>query len=137
MGCFMPCLIRPEFLALEYCGCLKKVQDECVLAHGRKVHQELLDIGKSLMTYRKFPFSLMKFGRIFCYILFPRTFLSGTLAGSSSPGHSLWSQKESRKIRKKSGNNQGNSILLQGFFTGSHGRSLYQTNFEVLCDNFH
>lgn len=89
--CFMPCLVRPELLALEYYGCLKRIQGERVLVHGRKAQWQLLDIGKlPLVSYRKFPFSSMKFGRIFCYILFPRLFLSGTLAGSSSPGHSLW-----------------------------------------------
>lgn len=54
----MPYLIRPELLALEYCECLKRVQDEPVLVPGRKAQEELLDIGKlPLMNYRKFPFS--------------------------------------------------------------------------------
>lgn len=46
-------------------------------------------------------------------------------------------ERVQEKIRKKTGNDQGKSILLKGFFTRSHGRSLHQTNFEVLCGNFH
>lgn len=42
----MPYLIRPELLAVKYCKCLNRVQDEHVLIHGRKAQQGLPDIGK-------------------------------------------------------------------------------------------